>query len=312
MAENENCFNCVYSYWDPTQIVSALSGGFGVRPSCANHPDAPGRMQPLSNGPVCRNYRPRTAAPEGDVKQMPLDQGVFAYVDAADFEWLNQWTWCLHSGYAARCYQGKIIYMHREIVQPPAGLVVDHLNRNRMDNTRANLRACTHRENSLNRDKRRDAASRFRGVSRRRDENDWFARVRVEGRRIWLGSFADEMEAARAHDRAAVEYLGDAARLNFPEEWPPQRRQQVHSQHTVTNEPVGATHASPGAAKRKKGGTKRGKKANRKAPEGAKGSGSRRDAGQIINRKSSIINKKGHAREGKAEEVVCVSQCPKH
>ena len=243
MAENENCFNCVYSYWDPTQIVSALSGGFGVRPSCANHPDAPGRMQPLSSGRICRNYRPRTAAPEGDVKQIPLGDGLFAYVDAADFEWLNQWTWHLSGGYAMRYHRGKVIYMHREIVQPPAGMIVDHLNRNKLDNTRANLRACTHQENSLNRDKRRDSASRFRGVSRRRDRNGWCVRVRVEGRRIWLGSFADEMEAARAHDRTAVEHLGDAACLNFPEEWPPQRRQQVHSQHAA-NEPVGATHAS--------------------------------------------------------------------
>jgi len=244
MAKIETCFDCVYSYWDRCQIPWCLSVGYPVRPVCGNQPDFPGRMRPCPFGKVCRNYRPRVPTPQGDVKQIPLGEGFFAYVDAADFEWLNQWTWHVRGGYAARRPQRKTVFMHREIMQPPEGMVVDHLNRNKLDNTRTNLRNCTHRENACNRGKKRGASSRFRGVSCRTGRKRWRAKISLEGEPVYLGSFAEEIEAARAYDRAAVEYFADSANLNFPEEWPPERRQQVYSHQAAANRPAGATHAS--------------------------------------------------------------------
>ena len=272
MAKIESCFDCVYSHFDPCQWLVTVGTGWPSPPVCANHPDSPGRVRPCPPGKVCRNYRPKVPTPQGDVKQIPLGEGMVAYVDTADFEWLNQWTWRLHGGYAMRRCQGKVIYMHREIAQPPEGMVVDHLNHNKLDNTRANLRACTHRENAYNSAKRRGTVSRFRGVRRPRNRSKWHALLRVEGKPIYLGSFAEEIEAARAYDRAAVEHHGDSANLNFPEEWPPQRRQQVYSHQAAANRPVRATHASAvhgkgrsvGAGKRKTGGTKKARKSKRK------------------------------------------------
>ena len=54
-----------------------------------------GRMQRVPAAGICRNYRPGPATPEGEVKQIPVGGGAYAYVDAADFDWLNQWTWHL-------------------------------------------------------------------------------------------------------------------------------------------------------------------------------------------------------------------------
>ena len=94
-----------------------------------------------------------------------LGDGYYAYVDAADHEWLSRYKWHMQGGYAVRNEKGKRIYMHRAIMQPPEGMVVDHTNGNKVDNTRANLCVCTQQENLHNRSKRNGASSRFRDVN---------------------------------------------------------------------------------------------------------------------------------------------------
>jgi hypothetical protein len=231
MAAAESCHSCVYAQWDLGLWVRTLWSGFPARPSCGNHPDYPGRMRECPPGTVCRNFRPRPPTPTGPtVKTIPLGDGFYTYVDAADFEWLNQWTWHLHSGYAMRRENGKYIYMHRQIMQPPEGMIVDHQNRNRLDNTRPNLRVCTKQENACNYSKRRGTSSRFRGVRFRKDCGKYRADVFYKGQNYPCGYFADELAAARARDHKAVQVLGERARLNFPEDWPPQRCRRVHAQ----------------------------------------------------------------------------------
>ena len=228
MAQRPTCYDCAYAYFDRCRWLATVGVGWPSRPVCANHPDSIGRMRPTPiGGAVCRNYRPRAATPEGEVKQIPLGEGFYAYVDAADYEWLSQWTWHLHSGYATRSEKGKLIFMHREIMQPPEGMVVDHQNLNRLDNTRDNLHVCTPGENACNRHKQRGTSSRFRGVSYSKDHRKWSATIWFEGKSIHLGHFTEEVEAAKAYDRKAVELLGEFARLNFPEDWPVRRRRKV-------------------------------------------------------------------------------------
>ena len=252
MAQIPTCYDCAYAYFDPCRWLATVGIGWPSRPVCANHPDSIGRMRPTPiGGGVCRNFRTRAATPEGEVKQIPLGGGVYTYVDASDHEWLSQWTWWLHNGYAARRGKSGMIYMHREILQAPRGKDVDHINRNKLDNTRLNLWVCTRGENARNRSKQRGRSSRFRGVSYSKACGKWGATIGFEGKSIWLGYFTDEEEAARAYDRKAVELFGESARLNFPEEWPARRRGRV-----CAKQPVGKRRAARAHNKHPKCGVK--------------------------------------------------------
>lgn len=231
MAKSDCCFNCLYAWRDLGQAMVTLSFGFPARPQCANQPGRYGLPTPALIGKVCANYRPRPPEPGAEAKRIVLTNGMVAYVDAADYEELNRYTWQLVSaGYAARHEKGKWVFMHRQIMNPPEGMQVDHIHRNRLDNTRAHLRICTASENARNRGKRADASSRFIGVSYDKKRKKWLAYIRLERKLRQIGAYGDEIEAARAHDYAAVLHHGDFARLNFPEEWPPERRAEVRAQ----------------------------------------------------------------------------------
>lgn len=183
-------------------------------------------------GGVCRNYRAKPANPDpadGTVRQIPLGGGQYAYVDAADYEWLSQHKWNVSGGYAARREKRRLIFMHRQIMQPPKGMVVDHMNGNRFNNCRSNLRVCTREDNSQNRAKHIGSKSRFRGVSRPPGGRKWCAELTFKGENFWLGYFDEEIEAARAYDYRAVECRGPHARVNLPEEWPLERWRRVHA-----------------------------------------------------------------------------------
>ncbi len=228
-----SCHNCIYSCWDPCQAMHSMSLGWAHRPMCANHPDTPGLMRPTPVGKTCRNYRVRPATPEGDIRRIPFGGGLYAYVDAADYEWLSQYHWSRFSGgYAARRDKtGKWILMHREIMQPPEGKDVDHHDGNKANNCRFNLRICTGDENRHNQALRSDSTSGFKGVSRDKRSGKYRAKFTHRAHHFWLGYFEDPVEAARAYDYKAVQCCGPFARVNLPEEWPPERIQEVHAAH---------------------------------------------------------------------------------
>jgi hypothetical protein len=251
-----SCLNCVYMCCDPDAWLRSLAAGEPLVARCANHPQWPGQLREVP-GTACPNYRPKAAEPEGDVKRIPVGHGLYVYVDAADYEWLSRYKWSLcGNGYAARREKGKTILMHRQIMQAPEGMVVDHIDGNPINTRRANLRTCTYAENICNTAKRAGATSKFKGVYFYTRVGKWCARIQFKGKDFWLGYFDDEVEAARAYDRKAVEVFGEFARPNFPEEWPAERRREVHAQwQTAHDQREGQNKGDKARARRRAIGT---------------------------------------------------------
>ena len=198
---------------------------------CVNTPKAQGMLAIVDPSGVCPRFREppaevvRGIPPEcedKDIRYISLTRGQFAVVDAADFEWLTKYRWhALWSGdifYASRKEHGSSIRMHREIMRPPEGMVVHHVNGNGLDNRRANLCVCTQPENIRNIGPR-VGSSRFKGIWFDRANNKWCAGITVGCTTTNLGRFESEVEAAKARDRKVFELWGPFAYLNFPDDF---------------------------------------------------------------------------------------------
>jgi hypothetical protein len=106
--------------------------------------------------------------------------------------------------------------MHREIIRASDGEMCDHINHNGLDNRKVNLRLATRYQNAWNRRKPNvNSRSKYKGVSWNEREKRWHARIQVNGRSRFLGTFKDELEAAKTYDAAARKYHGAFAALNF-------------------------------------------------------------------------------------------------
>ena len=153
------------------------------------------------------------------MKQIELTQGLFALVNEEDFEYLNKEKWCAMNLkkadkiYAVRRHKNKIVYMHRVILNPEKGMVIDHIDRNGLNNTRDNIRACTPSQNQANRRVWiKKTSSRFLGVIKH--QNGWLSSITKNRIRMTIGCFKDEIEAAKAYNEAAIKHHGEFATLN--------------------------------------------------------------------------------------------------
>lgn len=166
-----------------------------------------------------------TPAPTGACK-IPLTQGKFALVDAADFDRISAFKWCANRNTLGKFTAVRLvrvgpkkwrtIYMHREIIGAPPGHGVDHISRDSLDNRRANLRLCTHSTNGFNRSKTKNNTSGYKGVFRSSSlSRPWLAKICVKGRQIYLGTYVSRVDAARAYDAGAIRYHGEFAATNF-------------------------------------------------------------------------------------------------
>lgn len=136
----------------------------------------------------------------------------FALVDDSDYEWLSKWRWYRTTGgYAQRNgnhnHRGHVVVsMHTAIMDTPKGMEVDHINRDKLDNQRSNLRVVGRSENSHNRPKQSNNTSGHRGVFWAGWANMWRVLIKVRGKAIHIGYYKNINDAVVARKRAEVEH----------------------------------------------------------------------------------------------------------
>jgi hypothetical protein len=144
----------------------------------------------------------------------------FAFIDDGDADVVAPFKWCA-ANIDGRLVcmaniNGKTAYMHRLIMRPPVGMVVDHINGNAMDNRRSNLRVCHGGQNARNRRVGVNNTTGYKGVTWTKSHNLYMAKIGHMRGRKFLGYYKCPLLAANAYDDAAIELHGEYARLNFP------------------------------------------------------------------------------------------------
>lgn len=147
-----------------------------------------------------------------EYKLIPLTKNKFSKVDNDDFNRVKDINWCYDDNYAINGILGSL---HRFILNTPDGLYTDHINNDKLDNRKSNLRVCTQSENMANVLPIKNKSSKYKGVYLNKRENKWYVQARFKNKRVFIGIFDDEIEAAKAYDKKALELFGEFAKLNF-------------------------------------------------------------------------------------------------
>lgn len=157
------------------------------------------------------------------MKEIQLTQGKVAIVDDEDYEYLNRWKWFAHKRnnafYATRKYLNKQVSMHRQIMNAgDISILVDHKDRNSLNNTKQNLRLCNRSQNNANTKPRKGSLSKYIGVSlfkkTKNSKGKWRATIGKDKRIFHLGYFKTQEDAALAYNVKAQELHGEFASLN--------------------------------------------------------------------------------------------------
>jgi hypothetical protein len=161
------------------------------------------------------------------MKEVVLTNGDVALVDDEDYEIVTSYTWRRwgrHNVWYAYTTSQPNILMHRLIMGLPDG-IIDHKDKNGLNNQKANLRVCTNAENIRNSRKRKDNTSGYKGVifkcayhkgKKYPLKKPWQAYIHFNKKQIHIGYYHTSEEAARAYDKKAKKYFGEFACLNFP------------------------------------------------------------------------------------------------
>ena len=141
------------------------------------------------------------------MKKIKLTQTKEALVDDEDFKTLDKFKWCYNRGYAVRSVYGEekqmVAYMHREIMNTPKGMDTDHINHDKLDNRKENLRICTTSQNTQNR--------KAKGIHWDKRDKKWKIQLMCRGEKINLGYHSNKKEALKIRQEAENKYFGEFA-----------------------------------------------------------------------------------------------------
>lgn len=136
-------------------------------------------------------------------------------VDDEDFEFLNQFYWQVDKYNCVKRHTNTKHYLiHRLILDAPDNMEVDHIDGNRLNNQKSNLRLANSSQNKCNRGPRKDCRSGFKGVSWNKQREKWTARIKIGGTYKHLGLFSDIKEAIKSYNDSAIQYHKEFAFIN--------------------------------------------------------------------------------------------------
>lgn len=153
-----------------------------------------------------------------------FNDGTFFIIDSNDFELVSKYTWFKSKrGYPVAHFsrkspQGhKTFSLHRYLFNFPPSGTIDHIDRDKMNNRRNNLRLCTQQQNSFNQSLRVTNSSGYTGVSINKATGMFEAYIHYKGKKKYLGLYTTAEEAAVVRDKEALKIFGKYANLNFPD-----------------------------------------------------------------------------------------------
>jgi hypothetical protein len=145
----------------------------------------------------------------GDIKAETI-------IDSEDYNKVKDYKWHVSAGAIKTDIDRKKLNLSNLIlgIINSRQIVIDHIDRNKLNNRKSNLRLATHRQNDCNKIVRKDSVSGYKGVQLHKQTGKWRARIKVDYKNIHLGLFEDILDAAKAYNEAALRYYGEFAYLN--------------------------------------------------------------------------------------------------
>lgn len=154
-------------------------------------------------------------------RKIKLTKDYEAVIDKEDYSLLSQYSWTANVQSCGKVYAvsylgiNKKTSMARLIAQPDEDQWVDHINGDTLDNRKENLRVCSPKDNSRNKQKtkKKKTSSKYKGVCWHKGQKKWTCQIRVDGK-LMTSTHSSEEEAALEYNKKALEYFGEFACLN--------------------------------------------------------------------------------------------------
>ena len=146
------------------------------------------------------------------MKSLKLTNGQRILLDNEDYVILSKYKVFMSCGYAEVWKDGKHIRVHRLITNAKKGEIIDHIDQNKLNNQKSNLRVCNKSQNRMN--CKPSGKSKYLGVAWNKNANKWQSQIKANGKYKYLGLFEDELKAAKAYNEAAILYHKNFASLN--------------------------------------------------------------------------------------------------
>ena len=185
--------------------------------SCGNKITVPLCRLRSANLKSCGRCKPNTYETREGLIFVTVADGRSFVIDEQDFPVIAKRSWHITAqGYVATDIDRKLVKLHNMLLNPAGTELVDHINRNKLDNRRENLRKCTKQQNCFNQSLRCTNSSGFKGVVFDKRRNVYYSRIMHNGITHHLGTFKtdDIVSAAKAYNQKALELFGEYAFLN--------------------------------------------------------------------------------------------------